>query len=288
IPIVLGHEFTAEVVETGPGVQGYTFGDRVIVAPLVPCMRCALCSRGQDNLCQEALLFGVHLPGAFAEKLHVPSQMVQAGGVVTLPKDADYRGAALTEILACCLHGLRQTEFELGDRVLIIGDGPVGLVFLQLTKLMGAGQVVTTGRRPQRRRLAAELGADEALDALAVDLKTYVREKKFEPDLVLIAASSVEATGEALEVVRPGGSVLCFSGYLPGSTLPLQLNDIHYREIHIHGSIDCTLRDFRNAADLLPKLQLSKLITGIFPLSETVEAFRATKERDAVKVLVEP
>jgi L-iditol 2-dehydrogenase len=252
-------------------------------------MRCAACSHGKDNLCQDARLFGVHLAGGFAELMHVPGQMVQVGGVVKLPAGADYRAGALTEIVACCLHGLRQVAgLEPGFQTLILGDGPVGLVFLQLVRLMGAGRVITVGRRPRRRELAAELGADEALDGTAVEIRAYAKEQGFAPDLAIIAASSLEATADALSVVRPGGSVLLFSGYVPGSVLPLQVNDVHYRELHVHGSIDCTIRDFRNAVDLLPQLRLDKLTTASFPLTETVEAFRATREPGAVKVLVEP
>ena len=123
LPIVLGHEFIGEVVDKGREVQGadekhpYEIGDRVIVAPLIPCMRCAACSHGKDNLCQEAKLFGVHLAGGFAELVHVPGQMVQVGGVVKLSDGTDHRAAALTEIVACCLHGLRQ-----------VGGGVVGAI----------------------------------------------------------------------------------------------------------------------------------------------------------------
>jgi len=289
LPIVLGHEFAGEVIDKGRGVQGYEIGDRVTVAPLVPCMRCAACSRGRDNLCQEAKLFGVHLPGGFAELVHVPGQMVQVGGVVKLPVEVGHRAGALAEIVACCLHGLRQVAgLEPGFQTLILGDGPVGLIFLQLVRLMGTGRVITVGRRPRRRELAAELGADEALDASAIAISTYARESGFAPDLAIIAASSLEATADALAVVRPGGSVLLFSGYVPGSVLPLPVNDVHYRELHIHGSIDCTIRDFRNAVDLLPQLRLDKLTTASFPLVETVKAFHATRDAEAVKVLVEP
>ncbi|MGQ9627510.1 MAG: alcohol dehydrogenase catalytic domain-containing protein [Anaerolineae bacterium] len=288
LPIVLGHEFVAEITQVGPRVEGYALGDRVVVGPLVPCMRCEPCSRGQDNLCIQAELFGVHLPGGFAEYVYVPAQMVRVGGVVKLGEGTSLHGAAMVEILACCLHGLRQTSFSLNDHVLIIGDGPVGLTFLQLARLMGARRVVTAGRRPFRRKLAAELGADEALDAKQVNLKEHLRDAGFVPDLVIIAASSVEAATEALEIVRPGGDVLLFSGYPYGLTMSFDPNIVHYRELHLHGSIDCTIRDFRNAVEILPKLQMEKLITSAFPLEKTVEAFHAAREPEAVKVVIEP
>jgi L-iditol 2-dehydrogenase len=284
-PVILGHELSAEIAEVGSGLEGYSYGDRVTVAPVIPCMRCRACSHGQDNLCERAQVIGCTIHGGMAEYMVVSSQMVQVGGVVKLPEGVDHRAAALSEPVGCCLHGLRQMEIEVGDQVLIIGDGPVGLTFLQLAKLMGAGWVVTSGRRPRRRELAAELGADEAVDATAIDLKAH-----FGPsfDRVIVAASNVVAAKDALEVVRPGGSVLLFAGYLPGSSLDLQLNDVHYRELHLHGSIDCSIKDFRNAVALLPKLDMDKLITASYSLDEAVTAFHATRGRDAVKVMIEP
>ena len=284
-PVILGHELSGEIVEVGAQVEGYVPGDRVTLAPIVPCMRCPACSRGQDNICERAQVIGCNVHGGMAEYLYVSSQMVRVGGVVKLPPGADCRGAALTELVGCCLHGLRQMDVEVGDRVLIVGDGPIGLIFLQLARLLGAGYVATSGRRPRRRALAAELGADEALDASRVDLKAHFGRSV---DRVIVATSNVGVVAEALEIVRPGGDVLLFSGYTYGTTLTLDVNKIHYGELHLHGSIDCTVRDFRNAASLLPQLQLDKLITATYSLDETVDAFRASRDREAVKVVIEP
>ena len=284
-PVILGHELTGKVVEIGPQVTGYAPGDVVTLAPLIPCMRCPACSRGQDNLCELAQVIGCTVHGGMAEYVTVPSQMVLAGGVVKLPPGVSHRAGALTELVGCCLHGLIEMGIELGDRVLIIGDGPIGLTFLQLVKQMGAGFVATSGRRPRRRELAGELGADEALDADAVDLKEVFGQSL---DRVIVATANVEVTTEAMSIVRSGGSLLLFSGYTYGTTLPMDVNDVHYRELHIHGSIDCTVQDFRKAAKLLPQLQMEKLVTASFPLEKTDEAFRASKARAAVKVVIEP
>ncbi|NIV39555.1 MAG: alcohol dehydrogenase catalytic domain-containing protein, partial [Anaerolineae bacterium] len=143
IPVILGHELSGEVVEVGPRVEGYAPGDLVTVAPIAPCMRCPPCSRGMDNLCERAQVIGCTVHGGMAEYLYVSSQMVQVGGVVRLPPGVDHRTAAMSELVGCCLHGLRQTGVRAGDRLLIVGDGPIGLTFLQLAKLMGAGWVAT-------------------------------------------------------------------------------------------------------------------------------------------------
>jgi L-iditol 2-dehydrogenase len=173
---------------------------------------------------------------------------------------------------------------EAGERVLIIGGGPIGMTFVQLAKLMGA-RVVSSELLERRRQLALELGADEAVDPSTTDLKDRYG---YAFDRVIVATASVPATQETFSLVRTGGSLLFFSGYLKGSTMELQLNDIHYRELHIHGSIDCTIMDYQKAVGLLPQIQMGKLVTGTFPLSQTVEAFYATRDPQAVKILIEP
>lgn len=284
-PVILGHEFSGQVIDVGREVRDYAEGDVVTLAPLVPCMHCDACCRGQDNLCERAQVVGCTLHGGMAEYLGVPGQMVAAGGVVKLSPTVDHRTGALTELVGCCLRGLDHVGVRPGDRLLIIGDGPIGLTFLQLARLMGAWFVVTTGRRSSRRQLALELGADDALDSASVDLVDRFG-RHF--DRVIVAASNVDATAQALELVRPGGHLLLFSGYTYGTKLSLDVNLVHYRELHLHGSIDCTIQDFCRAAKLLPQLSMDRLLTASFPLERAEEAFRATRDPGAVKVVLEP
>jgi len=285
LPTVLGHEIAAEVVEVGGGLADYAAGDLVSIAPIVPCMRCAACSRGLDNLCENGQVIGTTIQGGFAEMMHMPAAMVLAGGVAKIPAGVSYRAAALSELVGCCLHGLRQLPLSPMDRVLIIGDGPIGLTFLQLAQLAGAGRVMISGRRPRRRDLAAELGADDVLDASAADLRG-----RFDRglDVVIVATSNPDVPGGAVDLVRPGGHLLLFSGYVYGTSMNLDLNSIHYREIHIHGSIDAPIRDFRNAVALLPKLHMERLVSASYPLERAAEGFQAAQAREAVKLLLEP
>jgi L-iditol 2-dehydrogenase len=283
-PVILGHEICAEVAQAGPELEGYDPGDLVGLAPIIPCMHCKPCSYGQDNICETAQVIGCNVHGGMAEYILVPSQMVQAGGVVKIPAGVQPHEAALAELVGCCLHGLRMVGLETGDRVLVIGGGPIGMTFIQLARLMGA-HVISSEMLEHRRKLAVELGADEAIDPTATDLKvTY----GYAFDRVIVATASVTATQETFSLVRTGGSLLFFSGYLKGSTMDLQLNDIHYRELHIHGSIDCTIKDYQKAIRLLPQIQMGKLVTSTYPLSQTTEAFYATRDPKAIKILIEP
>lgn len=283
-PVILGHEICAEIAEVGPEVEDFAPGDLVGLAPIIPCMHCKPCSSGQDNICETAKVIGCNVHGGMAEYIHVPSQMVQVGGVVKIPSGTHPREAALAELVGCCLHGLSQVGLEAGERVLVIGGGPIGMTFVQLARLMGA-RVVSSELLERRRQLALELGAEEVVDPSSTNIKDHYG---YAFDRVIVATASVQATQETFSLVRTGGSLLFFSGYLKGSTMELQLNDIHYRELHIHGSIDCTIMDYQKAVRLLPQLQMGKLVSCAFPLSQTVEAFYATRDPQAVKILIEP
>ena len=284
-PVILGHEISARVHEVGPQVIGYRPGDLVTLAPISPCMRCAACSRGEDNLCENGDVIGCTVHGGMAEYVHVSARMIHAGGVVRLDPGTNARAGALTELVGCCLEGLDQIRIEPGDRVLIVGDGPIGLTFLQLARLFGAGYVATSGRRPGRRELAREYGATETIDAQSVNLRD-----KFDRSLdhVIVATANVDAVAVTFDLLRSGGNLLLFSGYQYGTRISMDPNIIHYRQLHVHGSIDCTVRNFRRAARLLANLRMEKLVTASFPLERTAEAFRATRERDAVKITIEP
>jgi L-iditol 2-dehydrogenase len=282
-PVILGHEFCGEIVEAGAHVKDYAVGERVTIAPLIPCMHCPACRRGQENLCPEARVIGVSTHGAMLEYLLVPGQMIAAGGVVKVPGQISSQVAALSELVGVCLHGLQQAGLQAGEKVLIIGDGPVGLTFVQLARLLGAAWVGVSGHRPHRRQLALQLGAAVAHDSTAIDLAA---EYSSAIDRVIIAASHLEAAQQALKIARPGGSVLLFSGYKGQASLELNLNDIHYRQLTLCGSVDSTINDFRQGVDLLGRLNMDVLISGAFPLQRAEEAFLATRRPDAVKMLI--
>lgn len=283
-PVILGHECCAQVVQAGGVVEGFEVGDLVAIAPVIPCMRCSTCARGKDNICERAGVIGCTVHGGMADYISVPAQMLRVGGVVRLPPGVSPRAGALAEVVGCCLHALRQTGLHPGDRVLILGGGPIGMTFLQLARLMGAAWVGMTGRRVHRLQLAKELGADEIIDVAGEGLGSRF---KAAMDLTILANASVPSLKEAIQATRQGGNVLLFSGYLPGSTYNLDLNEVHYRQLHFHSSIDCTISDFQNAVSLLPQLQMDRLVSAIFPLHQAREAFQATREPQSVKVMFE-
>lgn len=285
IPGILGHEVCAEVTEVGDRLDGYETGMRVVLSPIIPCMSCRACAAGLDNICEKGWGFGNSCDGGMVEQMVIPSRAVLAGCVVCVPHDLDPDAAALTELVGCCYNGLEQMGVRQGDRVLVVGDGQIGLTFVQLLKQRGAGLIVTTGHRKLRQKLSKNMGADEALNTDDVDLGERYGASF---DHIIIAASSTDAAAEAASLLFPGGSLLLFSGFPKGAVVPYDVNDIHYKQLRIIGSIDCTIQQFRRAAQLIPMLRMEELVSASYTLDRTKEAFYASKEPEAVKILIKP
>jgi L-iditol 2-dehydrogenase len=288
LPAVLGHEIVGRVEEVGPAVEGFQPGDLAAVAPIIPCMNCPACWRGHDNLCERSLVVGVNSPGGMAEYFYVPAQLTAVGGLARVPQNVTPEAAALTENLACCWHGLGRTRVGPGDDVLLIGEGPIGATFIQLLRLRGVSRITVTGLDPFRLDLASQLGADVAVNVGEIALADYARQQEYHPDLAIVAAPTVDDTAKALEIVRPGGELLLFSGYPFGASTALDLYKFHYAEKHIHGSIDATIADFQKAMALQSQIHMNQLVTHRFPLGDVVEAFQTARKHGVMKVIVEP
>jgi L-iditol 2-dehydrogenase len=163
-PIILGHEFAGDVAECGEGVTGFTVGQTVTAAPLVPCMKCADCQKGNYALCKHYDFIGSRGNGAFAEYVCVPA-------VNVVPYDAatPYEQAAMFEPATVALHGLRQNRYQGGGRVAVLGGGTVGMFTMQWTKGYGAESVVVLDIDDDRLALAKRLGASDTVNTLAPD-----------------------------------------------------------------------------------------------------------------------
>src|SRR3990170_6388139 len=160
LPTVFGHEWAGDVVEVGEGVTWLKKGMRVRAGNSSPCLRCYMCQRGKFNLCEDMMW----LWGAYAEYIKVPSRIVMLNTQV-IPAHLTYEEAAITEPLACVLHGVEEAGVKLGDTVAIIGAGPIGLLHLLTVKKMGAGKVIISDTVDERLQLASKLGADVTINA---------------------------------------------------------------------------------------------------------------------------
>ena len=261
LPSPFGHEVCGIDVATGR---------RVVVANSAPCGACAPCLRRQETLCER--LFPL-LNGAYAELLLVPAR-IAARNLLPVPPGLPPEVAALTEPLACCLHGIDVARVEHGQTVAVVGLGPIGLMLCACAADAGA-RPVAVGSREERRALAPSFGA-AASDPEGVDV-------------AIEAAGTVEAWERALELVRPGGTVLAFCGLPRDARVEVAAFRIHYEEVNLVGSFHHTPRHIRAALAFLASgaFPFERLITHEVGL-EGVAALFDDPPRDYLKAAVRP
>ncbi len=289
-PAVFGHEFSGvicEVQSPESGVQSWNWktGDRVVAANSGPCGGCFHCRAGQENLCED-LLF---LNGAYAESIAVPARLVQKN-LLRLKPQTDFRDAALVEPLACVVQGVEDTQLRAGQNALVIGAGPIGLMFVALAKNLGC-RVTVAGRRAPRLEAAQRLGADEVVDiGDGSGLVTKVREAtKTHFDAVIEAVGQPVVWEAAVHLVRKGGAVNFFGGCPSGTSITLDTTLIHYSNLTLLASFHHTPRTIRRALEFIEAgvIRAADFVDGECPLTRLPELFKSMAAGNrAVKTLI--
>jgi len=284
----LGHEFSGDIVEIGDGVTGVKTGDRVTAMSGKGCGECYWCKKGDFIRCRNLSLLGYGIPGALAEYVAVPS--FEIGRYADkLPDNISYEEGATVEPVAVSLYAVRQVQPQPDDTVAIIGLGILGLCIIPMLKSMGVKQIIASGRREKRLKLAKEFGAEIVIDATTDDIVPVVKglNNGKGADIVFDCAGKTETFHQALDIIHRGGKIDLVGLYQEPITFHptfLVSNDISL--------IGCGLRwDLPGALDLLKNgtVDARSLITHQFPLDEVKEAFDAQlKAPDAIKVLVKP
>jgi L-iditol 2-dehydrogenase len=287
-PAVLGHEIAGDIVRIGKDVTEHRIGERVVVAPYVPDDTCYYCLRGRYTLCT-GLYEESPTPGGFAEFVKVPPSIVKKG-TLEIPNTVSYEEAALTEPLACCLHGIEECHVGVGDCVAIVGDGPIGLMHLQLAKFKGATKIILSGQLNDRLRLAEELGASVTVNETEENPVKKVMDETNNRggDAVIVAVGSVAAVEQGLKLVRKGGIVNLFGGFPGQSELKLDPNLIHYSEVTLTGTFGFSHINFARALQLIctRSVKMNKLITHRFKLDEVLTAIDVLADRKGLKAVV--
>jgi L-iditol 2-dehydrogenase len=260
-PSVFGHEMAGVVEEVGEGVDSFSPGMRVVSANSGPCNECFFCQKHLSNLC-ENLQF---INGAYAEFIKIPGPIVRQN-LLILPDNVTFREAALVEPLACVLRAVEQTGIEEGDTVVIIGVGPIGLMFVQVVKSLGA-TVIALGNRKTQLAMAKTMGADHVIDSThsnAIEQVRKLTNSQRGADVVIEAVGLRETWQQAMGMVRRGGTINLFGGCPSGTHIPLDSTLIHYSEITVKASFHHTPRHIREALDAIHrgKVNAKSLITG--------------------------
>jgi 2-desacetyl-2-hydroxyethyl bacteriochlorophyllide A dehydrogenase len=283
--IVLGHEFAGVVTEFGAAVTAFKPGDHVAVDPNIACGLCPACQRGDVHLCDDLQALGVTRDGGFAEMAVLP-----ASQAYRVPEQLSLEACALAEPLSCCLHGLDQAGIRTGDRVLVIGAGPIGLLMVQLARGSGAAVVGVTDPFETKRALARRLGADRAVDPAGGDVTDRLGDlapRGF--DVVLECVGRPATAAQALGLARRGGTVIWFGVNPPGATVPVEPYMIYRNELTIRAAF-VNPHTFARAVTLLAqrRIQAEPLLSHRFPLGGVAEGIAMMKTGQAVKALVLP
>jgi threonine dehydrogenase-like Zn-dependent dehydrogenase len=280
--VIVGHEFSGTIEDVGDEVT-LEPGAHVVVHPNIWCQTCWYCRSGHTNLCDRFVHIGSMRDGGAAELCVVPERMVYR-----VSDEMAFDLAALAEPLACVLNGTKQASIHPGESVLILGGGPIGLLYLILLKAAGASPLIVSEPAPHRARWARELGADEVVDPRVANVQDVVRELT-EGRGVDLAVDSVGALlPDAVGSVRKAGRVLVF-GLNERIEAAIRPADLVYRELSISG-VYIARGTFPLAVKLLTenKLGFDRLVTHRVELERFDEAIELLRTGEAVKALVVP
>ena len=284
-PAVFGHELSGIISEVHSPQSTIKIGDRVVVANSAPCGQCFHCRNHQENICDD-LLF---LNGAYAESIVVPARIVEKN-LLRLKPETAFKDAALVEPLACVVQGIEDVKLRAGQHVLVLGAGPIGLMFVALAKELGC-EVTVAGRRAARLDAARKLGSDHVIDiGDGIDLVDKVREaSKAHFDVVIEAVGNPAVWEASVRLVRKGGTVNFFGGCPTGTTVTLDTTLIHYSDLALLASFHHTPRTIRRALEFIEAglIRARDFVDGECSLSELPQLLKAmTQGNRAVKTLV--
>tara|TARA_B100001540_G_scaffold317591_1_gene351456 strand:- start:3342 stop:4379 length:1038 start_codon:yes stop_codon:yes gene_type:complete len=232
-PVILGHEFAGEVAAVGSGVNHIKEGDRATADINTACGHCEYCRNNQKLFCPEILQIGVHTHGGLADYVIAP-----AGNIYILPKNMPFNHAAYIEPLACAIHGQKRIQVDVGETVLILGAGPMGLTHTALSKRRGAGQVLVSEPNKKRREIAHKLGSDKEFDPTdsgTIDLIMEATNGRG-ADVVIEAVGSTTTYKQAFDLVRRGGKILAYGAAGTDDVVEVKPFEIYAKELTIVGS----------------------------------------------------
>jgi L-iditol 2-dehydrogenase len=285
-PLVQGHEVGAEVVAVGKSVIRYKPGDRVFIAPKVPCRKCSYCQNGHYPQCSEVK---ERLPGGFAEYILVPEMLVD-NGTYLLPQRINFDQSTFIEPLACVVRAQRLAGVKKGDSVLVIGAGMSGLLHTKLAGIKGC-RVIAVDINKTKLEFAASMGADVIIDAGDDVASRLVAQNGKKADVVFLCTAASSAVEQAWNCIDKGGVIVLFAVPAPDKKVVVPINDFWMKEITIRTSYYCGPPDITEAMQLIEEgiITVEDLITHRLPLADTAYGFQlAAAGRESIKIIIKP
>jgi len=267
-PLVIGHEFVGEVAEIGANVKNVKVGERAVAEHVANCHECKYCLMGRKNLCLKPTVFGLDRPGALAEYMSIPSELVYA-----LPEGMDYDAGVLVEPLSIAVYAVRKSGLKKGDEIAVIGQGPIGLFVDQIASLIGA-KVTGVDVLPSRLDYALDRGlvANRINSKEENALENILRTNPLGVSCVFEVVGRQETFGLALEIVDKGGKVMVLGVF--STPASVEMMKIVKKELEVCGAWTC-LNSFPETIELLAsgKISTSDFITHRYSFSDAIQAF---------------
>ena len=276
-------------------LPGVSSGDRVFLGSILTCGECRWCMEGFQNLCEDHLLYGYDpFPGAYAERAGVPP--IAMKNLIPLPPELPSDLATVADPFACALNGIEQLDIRLGDTVVILGTGPIGCWQAVMARDRGASKVYLSDVSADRLEIALDAIGQAVDDAWVAGEDNGVEEVLSRTggvgaERISVAAPAKPAQQAALEMAAKRAKVVYFAG-LPkhDPVSPLDMNQLHYKELSVLGAYGATHRQYRITMDYLDRKQdeLAKVVTHRWPLEKIAEAFETIRAGTGLKMVVMP
>ena len=284
-PLIPGHEYTGIIVDKGSQVKELQIGDHVVIDPNIYCGECKYCRTGNINFCSKLKALGVSLNGGFAEYSIVP-----ASQAYLIPKEFPFTSAAFAEPLSCCVRGIDQAAIKVGESVVIIGGGTIGLLMLQLAKISGAGKILLIEPGELKRKLAIQIGADYVFDPNNKEINLQISDITLGgPDVVIECVGKSAAAKLAVDLTKRGGRVVIFGLAEKDDSININLQNFFLKELSIKGSL-LNPFTFSRAVELLvnEKVQVEKLHPVVSPLEDLKKILSLPRNLEVTKYQITP
>jgi 2-desacetyl-2-hydroxyethyl bacteriochlorophyllide A dehydrogenase len=280
--IIQGHEFMGEIVEIGSDVNNVKIGDRVVVDPTTLCGECFFCKSGTVNMCKNSSTIGIFKDGGWATYSVLPSR-----NVFVISEQVPSEVAVLAEPLSCVINGVKKLNIQPGDRVVILGTGPMGQLFTQLVKAAGANKIICSDFSEYRLDYANQSGATRVINPKHEDvLQAVLEETKIGADVVIDCVGTL--FNQAIPLVRKGGQILLV-GMNEHALPPISQYEITRNEITVKGTYIQNY-DFPKVVNILEgnQLHLDILLTHTIQLNQIHEGIEIMRKGEAIKIVVYP
>ena len=285
-PTRFGHEAAGKIVALGEGVPDWQVGDRVVANNSAPCMNCFFCQHQEYSLCPNLTWNN----GTFAQYLCIPAPIVKHN-LLPIPADLAAELASMTEPLACVLHGIARSNFTPDSRVVVIGDGAIGLMFVAVMASQ-CQSVWLFGGNDRRLAVGEQLGATRIWNYHQSDIPSTVKDltQGWGADIIIEATGVPSVWETAIACGRPGATINLFGGCPKDTTIGVNTDRLHYSELTLKGVFHNTPQHVRAALALLASKQIpfELLISDRRPLTDLAQTFEDMKNREVIKVAMIP